>query len=257
MTKTNELDMLHGPLLGKILKFAMPFAASSVLQQLFNSVDVAVVGRFACSEALAAVGANTFLINLMINFFVGISIGASVIIANHVGQRDTQSIRHAVSTSAALAIVSGVFLLFAGLILSRPVLLLMETPHNIIDDAVLYLRIYFLGVPFVMIYNFGASILRSKGDTRRPLYVLMVAGVINTVLNLILVINFHMSVMGVAIATDVSNLFCAAIIVWILRKEDGAFKLNIRKIHIYNIELKRILQIGVPAGVQSLSLIHI
>ncbi len=252
MTKTNELDMLHGPLLGKILKFAMPFAASSVLQQLFNSVDVAVVGRFACSEALAAVGANTFLINLMINFFVGISIGASVIIANHVGQRDTQSIRHAVSTSAALAIVSGVFLLFAGLILSRPVLLLMGTPHNIIDDAVLYLRIYFLGVPFVMIYNFGASILRSKGDTRRPLYVLMVAGVINTVLNLILVINFHMSVMGVAIATDVSNLFCAAIIVWILRKEDGAFKLNIRKIHIYNIELKRILQIGVPAGVQSM-----
>ncbi|KXB38584.1 MATE efflux family protein [Bacteroidales bacterium KA00344] len=252
MTRNNEIDMLNGPLLAKILKFAMPFAASSILQQLFVSVDVAIVGKFASSEALAAVGANTFLINLMINFFVGISIGASVILANHIGQRDNKSLRHAVSTTAALALASGIFLLFLGIIVSRPVLELMETPVNILEDAILYLRVYFLGAPFFMIYNFGASILRSKGDTKRPLYVLVVAGVINTLLNLLLVIGFHMSVVGVAIATDIANVFCAGVIVWLLRQEKGAFQLNVRHIRIYGTELKRILQIGVPAGFQSM-----
>ena len=252
MTQSNEIDMLNGPLLGKILKFAMPFAASSILQQLFNSVDIAVVGRFASSEALAAVGANTFLINLMINFFVGISIGASVILANHIGQRDSKSIRHAISTTALLALGSGVFLLILGILVSRPVLELMKTPANIIEDAILYLRIYFLGAPFFIIYNFGAAILRSKGDTKRPLYILIVAGVINTILNLILVIGFHMSVVGVGIATDIANMFCAGVIVWLLHREEGAFKLHIRRMKIYGTELKRILQIGVPAGVQSM-----
>ena len=156
------------------------------------------------------------------------------------------------STTAALALASGIFLLFLGIIVSRPVLELMETPVNILEDAILYLRVYFLGAPFFMIYNFGASILRSKGDTKRPLYVLVVAGVINTLLNLLLVIGFHMSVVGVAIATDIANVFCAGVIVWLLRQEKGAFQLNVRHIRIYGTELKRILQIGVPAGFQSM-----
>ena len=244
--------MLNGPLLGKILRFSMPFAASSILQQLFNSVDIAVVGRFGSSEALAAVGANTFLINLMINFFVGISIGASVILAHHIGQHDNKSIRHAISTTAMLALGSGVFLLILGILVSRPVLELMKTPANIIEDAILYLRIYFLGAPFFIIYNFGAAILRSKGDTKRPLYILIVAGIINTILNLILVIGFHMSVVGVGIATDIANIFCAGAIVWLLRREEGALKLHVHRMKIYGTELKRILQIGVPAGVQSM-----
>ncbi len=252
MTKTNELDMLHGPLVGKILKFAMPFAASSILQQLFISLDVAVVGRFASSEALAAVGANTFLINLMINFFVGISIGASVVIANYIGHHDNQRIRKAVNTTAALSLISGVVLLFVGLLVARPVLALMSTPANVIDDAVLYLRIYILGAPCFMVYNFGASILRSKGDTKRPLYILLIAGVINTVLNFVLVIGFHMSVAGVGIATDIANLFCASVIVWLLSCESDPFRLRPRHITIYKSELKRILQIGLPAGLQGM-----
>lgn len=252
MTKTNEVDMLHGPLLGKILRFAMPFAASSILQQLFNSVDVAIVGHFASSEALAAVGANTFLINLMINFFVGISVGASVVMSNYIGQHDARRIRHAVSTTAALAMASGVLLLGLGLAVARPVLELMGTPANILEDAVLYLRIYFLGAPFFMVFNFGASILRSKGDTRRPLYVLLVAGIINTLLNLLLVIVFRLSVAGVAIATGIANAFCAAVIVWLLHRESGPFRLRVRHIRVYGPELRRILQIGVPAGVQSM-----
>ncbi len=252
MPKTNELDMLHGSLLGKIVKFAMPFAASSILQQLFNSVDVAVVGRFASSEALAAVGSNTFLINLMINFFVGISVGASVILANHIGQRDASRIRKAVNTTAALALISGVVLLFLGMAVARPVLQWMGTPANVLEDAILYLRIYFIGAPFFMVYNFGSSILRSKGDTKRPLYILIIAGIINTILNLTLVIVFKMGVAGVAIATDIANLFCAIVIVRMLSREGGAFRLRMRHIAIYRSELVQILRIGLPAGLQSM-----
>lgn len=244
--------MLHGPLLGKILRFAMPFAASNILQQLFNSVDVAIVGRFASSEALAAVGANTFLINLMINFFVGISVGASVVMSNFIGRHDSRRLRRAVSTTAALALSSGVWLLVVGLVVARPVLQLMGTPDNILEDAVLYLRIYFLGAPFFMIFNFGSSVLRSKGDTRRPLYILILAGIINTVLNLLLVIGFGLGVAGVAVATGFANMFCAAVIVWLLRREEAPFRLSVRHIRVYGPELKRILQIGVPAGFQSM-----
>ena len=211
--------MLHGPLAGKLLRYALPFAACGILQQLFNSVDVAVVGRFASSEALAAVGANTFLINLMINLFIGISIGANAVIANRIGRRDDKGTARAVSTTMLLSLISGSVLLVVGLAIARPVLRLMETPPNVIDDAVLYLRIYFLGAPFFLVYNFGASVLRSKGDTRRPLYILLVAGTINTLLNLFFVIVCHMSVAGVAIATAISNVYCACAVVHILRPE--------------------------------------
>lgn len=252
MAKNNEIDMLHGPLVGKILMFAIPFAFSSILQQLFNTMDVAIVGRFASSEALAAVGANTALINLIINLFVGCSIGANVVIANLIGHRDNDRIKQAVNTTSVLAVISGIILLFIGLIVSRPVLELMGTPESIIHDAILYLRIYFLGIPFFMIYNFGTSILRSRGDTKRPLYILIIAGIINVILNLIFVIVFHLGVAGVAIATDIANLYCATRVIWILLHEEEPFKVDPNKLKIDPIALKRILQIGLPAGLQAM-----
>ena len=244
--------MLHGPLAGKLLRYALPFAACGILQQLFNSVDVAVVGRFASSEALAAVGANTFLINLMINLFIGISIGANAVIANRIGRRDDKGTARAVSTTMLLSLISGSALLVVGLAIARPVLRLMETPPNVIDDAVLYLRIYFLGAPFFLVYNFGASVLRSKGDTRRPLYILLVAGTINTLLNLFFVIVCHMSVAGVAIATSISNVISAVLIVRILLRESDPYRLVVKEMHIKWEEQKRMLQIGVPAGIQGM-----
>lgn len=248
----NQIDMLNGPLLGKILKFAMPFALSSVLQQLFNSVDIAVVGRFASSEALAAVGANTFLINLMINLFVGISIGANVVIANRIGRGDEQGVTRAVATTSVLALISGVLLTVIGILVAYPILEAMGTPRNILKDAVLYMRIIMAGSLFFMIYNFGAAILRSKGDTKRPLYILIAAGLINTVLNLVFVICFRMSVAGVAIATDISNAFSAVMIIVLLKKEQEPFRLHIDRIRLWRHEMKRILQIGLPAGLQGM-----
>lgn len=244
--------MLHGSLFVKILKFALPLAASSVLQQLFNSVDVAVVGRFASSQALAAVGSNGPVINLLINLFVGISMGANVIISNHIGQNDHQSIRKAISTVSLVSVFGGVFLLVLGLLAARPILEMMDTPSDVLDMAVLYLRIYFLGIPFFLIFNFGASVLRSMGDTRRPLYILLGAGIINTVLNLLFVICFHMGVAGVAIATGIANAVSAACIVLLLMHEKDPYRLNFKALKIDGSELKRILQIGVPAGIQSM-----
>lgn len=256
MNNTNttkaKVDMLNGPLFMKILIFALPLAASSLLQQLFNSVDVAVVGRFASSKALAAVGSNAPVISLLINLFIGISMGANVVISNHLGQRDEQSIRHAISTVTLVAAISGLLLTCIGIGVARPILELMDTPSDVLDMAVLYLRIYFIGIPFFLIFNFGAAILRSVGDTRRPLYILVVAGIINTVLNLIFVIGLGMSVEGVAIATAVANAISAAWIIQLLRKEPGALQLQFKHLRIYKKELKRMLQIGVPAGLQGM-----
>lgn len=256
MSNTNttkaKVDMLNGPLFMKILIFALPLAASSLLQQLFNSVDVAVVGRFASSKALAAVGSNAPVISLLINLFIGISMGANVVISNHLGQRDEQSIRHAISTVTLVAAISGLLLMCIGIGVARPILELMDTPPDVLDMAVLYLRIYFIGIPFFLIFNFGAAILRSVGDTRRPLYILVVAGIINTVLNLIFVIGLGMSVEGVAIATAVANAISAAWIIQLLRKEPGALQLQFKHLRIYKKELKRMLQIGVPAGLQGM-----
>ena len=246
----NEIDMLHGPLFMKIILFALPLAASSVLQQLFNSVDVAVVGRFASSEALAAVGSNAPVINLLINLFVGISMGANAVISNHIGQNDREKIRSAVSTSAVVALLSGVFLMVLGTAVAGPVHRMMGTPVEVTRMAVSYLRIYFLGMPFIMIFNFGSAILRSLGDTRRPLYILIWAGIINTVLNLLFVIVFHMGVEGVAIATGISNLFSAVMVVQILLREQDPYKLHLYDMHIQKDELSHMLEIGVPAGLQ-------
>ncbi len=249
---TVRMDMLHGSLLNKILLFALPLAASSILQQLFNSVDVAVVGKFASSQALAAVGSNASVISLMINLFVGISVGASVVIANYIGQKNQRGIKNAIHTVSVVTLASGVLLLAVGLLIARPILEMMDTPDDVIDLAVLYLRIYFLGMPFFMIYNFGAAILRSMGDTKRPLYCLIIAGLINTALNLLLVIVFKMSVAGVAIGTVVSNMFCAGMIIYILLHEKEPFRLESKHIKISRPELRKMLRIGVPAGVQGM-----
>lgn len=244
--------MLHGPLLMKIIMFTLPLAASSILQQLFNSVDVAVMGRFASSQALAAVGSNAPVISLLINLFMGVSMGANVIISNHIGQNDKRSIRDAVSTVGITAILSGLILMVLGVSVARPILSAMDTPADVLDMAVTYLRIYFIGIPFFMIFDFGSAILRSMGDTRRPLYILVVAGIVNTVLNLVFVICFHMSVAGVAISTSIANAVSAALIIIILLKEKEPLRLHPKHMHIYWKELKRMLQIGVPAGLQGM-----
>lgn len=247
-----QIDMLHGPLGRKILLFALPLAASSVLQQMFNAVDVAVVGRFASSEALAAVGSNSPVINLLVNLFVGISMGANVVIANYIGQKNDAGVRRAVSTAAVIAIVGGIFLTLLGLLVTRPILELMGAPDNVIDLAALYLRIYFLGMPFIMIFNFGSAILRSMGDTRRPLICLIVSGIVNTILNLVLVIGFNLSVDGVAIATVVANIVNALMVLRILRRLNAPLRLDYHALRIHKPELSKMLHIGVPAGLQGM-----
>lgn len=247
-----QIDMLHGPLGKKILLFAIPLAASSVLQQMFNAVDVAVVGRFASSEALAAVGSNSPVINLLVNLFVGISMGANVVIANYLGQSNAAGVRRSVATSFVVALASGLFLMVLGLVVARPILELMGAPANVIDLATLYLRIYFVGMPFIMVFNFGSAILRSLGDTRRPLLCLVVSGVVNTVLNLVLVIGFGMSVDGVAIATVVANVVNAVMVVVMQRRETSAARLDFGALRVSWPELGKMLRIGVPAGVQGM-----
>ena len=248
----NEIDMLHGPLFMKIIMFTLPLAASSILQQLFNSVDVAVVGRFASSQALAAVGSNAPVISLLINLFMGVSMGANVIISNHIGQNDRRSIRDAISTVGLVAIVSGLLMMVVGILVARPILTMMDTPADVLDMAVTYLRIFFLGIPFFMIFDFGSAILRSMGDTRRPLYILVAAGIVNTFLNLVFVIIFHMGVAGVAIATSIANAVSAALIIYLLLHEKEPYRLRPKKFYIEWKELKRMLQIGVPAGLQGM-----
>ena len=217
--KANSMDMIHGSLSKKILLFALQLAASSIIPQMINSVDTAVVGRCASSQALAAVGSNSSLISLMINLFLGVSLGSNVVIAHYIGQGSEKNIKAAVHTAMLVAVLCGFFVLLFGQVIARPVLLLLVTPEDVIDLAVLYLRIYLLGMPCIMLYDFGASILRSTGDSKRPLYALIAAGIINTILNLILVISFGMGVSGVAIATVISNMVSSGIVLYILLHE--------------------------------------
>lgn len=250
--KSNSMDMLHGSMLNKMLLFALPLAAGSILQQLFNAVDVAVVGRFASSQALAAVGANTSIVTLLINLFVGISVGSNVVIANYIGKKETGRVNGAVHTSILLAAISGVLLMIVGIVIAKPLLQLMSTPEDVVDLAVVYLRIYCVGMPFILIYNFGAAILRSIGDTRKPLYCLIVSGVVNAGLNMFFVIVLHMSVSGVAIATVISNVISSGMIIYFLQHGDETVRLNLKGLRIQKEELLRILRIGVPAGVQGM-----
>ena len=242
--------MLHGPLFGKILIFALPLAASMILQQLFNSADVAVVGRFDSPQAMAAVGSNGAAINLMVNIFVGLSVGANVVVARCIGRNETDKIHDAVHTSISLAIISGVILLIWGLAVAKPILTLMNTPSDIIDLAVVYFRVYFLGMPFIMLYNFGSAVLRSKGDSKRPLWSLGFGGVINVILNLIFVIGLKLSVIGVALATVISNAVSAVMILYFLMTEEEPYRFRIADLSLKREHISQILKIGLPAGLQ-------
>lgn len=247
-----KVDMLSGNIYRNLLIFTLPIIASGVLQQSFNSVDVAVVGQFAGHKALAAVGSNAPVINLIVNLFVGISIGANVVIANYIGRGNHEGIKRAIATTAAIAVSSGVVLLLVGLAIADPILKTLGTPDDVISEASSYLRIYFLGMPFMMAYNFGSSILRSMGDTRRPFYALIAGGMVNVVLNLVFVLGFGMGVSGVAIATVVANGVSASIIIHLLKKESDPYKLRPSEIAIVRGELSKILRIGVPAGIQGM-----
>ncbi len=246
-TRQTGMDMVSGSMWDKILLFALPLAAGSMLQQLFNSVDAAVVGRFASSEALAAVGANTSVVSLFINLFVGISVGSNVVIANNIGKGKRERIPDVVHTTMLLAIVSGLLLLVAGMCVARPLLQLLSTPENVLDLAVVYLRLYCLGMPFIMTYNFAAAILRSKGDTKRPLYCLILSGCINAGLNILFVVGFHLSVAGVALATVIANVVSCSMAVYFLMHEEEEIRLHWNKLAIHREELWTILRIGIPA----------
>ena len=251
MTKKYEINMCEGPLLSKIILFSVPLMLSSILQLLYNAADVIVVGRFAGSSALAAVSSTGSLINLIVNLFIGLSVGANVAAARFFGAKDDQGVHEVVHTSMLLSIIGGIFVGIVGFTFSRTFLEWMDSPPDVIDQAALYMKIYFCGMPAQMIYNFGSSILRAIGDTRRPLMFLTISGAVNVVLNLILVIFFHMGVAGVAIATIVSQLLSAIFVVTcLIRAKGSSFCLDIKKLRIYRSKLMLIMQTGVPAGVQ-------
>lgn len=244
-------DMTQGPILPQLLHFSVPLIASSVLQLLYNAADVAVVGQFAGAESLAAVGSTGSLINLLVNLFIGLSLGGNVIIAHAHGAGDHQGIRKAVHTTITLALVSGVMVMILGVIAARPLLHLMGSPDDVIGLASLYVTIHFLGMPANMLYNFGAGILRAVGDTRRPLMYLAVSGLVNVLLNLLLVIVFHLGVAGVAIATVVSQVLSAAFVITYLVRTEGFIHLDLHALRIDKSYMLQILRVGLPAGVQS------
>lgn len=248
--KKYEMDMCNGPLLGKILLFSVPLMLSGILQLLFNAADIIVVGRFVGHQALAAVGSTGSLINLLINVFIGLSVGTNVLAANFYGARKEKDVSETVHTSILLSLICGSFLILLGVSAAKPLLALMGTPEDVLDQAALYMRIYFAGMPVVMLYNFGAAILRAIGDTKRPLYFLLTAGVINVILNLIFVTRFHMGVAGVALATVISQAVSAALIVRCLMHSDGCFRLELKKLKIHKEKLLQMVRIGLPAGMQ-------
>ena len=251
MKKSYEIDMCNGPLLGKILVFSIPLMLSGILQLLFNAADIIVVGRFAGSTALAAVGSTASLINLMINVFVGLSVGVNVLAARYYGAQKEKDIQDTVHTAIMMAILSGLFLVVLGESASKPMLTLMGTPDDVLDQAALYLRIYFFGMPVLMIYNFGAALLRAVGDTKRQLLFLVVSGLVNAGLNMIFVICFHMAVEGVAIATVISQLLSCIMVLTCLYRTQGCYQFRFSKLGLKSIYVLQIFQVGIPAGIQS------
>ena len=245
-----NMDMCNGSLWNKILLFALPLMLSSLLQLLFNAADVVVVGRFAGKEALAAVGSNGALINLMVNLFMGLSVGANVIVARDLGAGRHDNVERSVHTAITLSLASGFIVGIFGVVMTRQLLVLVSSPTDVIDLSTTYLRIYFCGMPANMFYNFGAAILRAQGDTRRPLYYLTFAGVVNVVLNLIFVIVFHMDVAGVALATIVSQYISAGLVLRCLLKETGPLHLDLKRLRLEWPVVRQIMQIGLPAGFQ-------
>lgn len=248
--KSKEMDMLNGGLAGKLILFSMPLAFSSILQQLFNSADVAVVGRFAGDNALAAVGSCVALVGIFVNLIVGLSVGPNAALANLIGQNNRKEINPMVHTILTFGAILGIMLMCAGWLVARGVLELSGTPDSVIEEALVYMRIYFVSIPFMVVYNFGSAILRSFGDTRRPMYYLIVSGVVNVILNLILVICFKLGVSGVAIATVISNVISAVLVITYLYRRHDEFAFRFDRMKIDKKYLKRVLNIGIPAGIQ-------
>lgn len=247
-----EINMSEGELLPKLIKFTIPLIASGILQLFFNAADVVICGRYCGPQALASVGSTSSLINLFVNLFTGLAVGVSFCIAKSFAQKNEKELSDSVHTAVSMALIGGVFLCVAGIILSRPCLSLMGTPEDILDSAALYMKIYYLGIPANFLYNFGSSILRAVGDTKRPLYFLLFAGFINVVLNMIFVIFLGRSVDGVAAATAVSQWISAFLVLRCIAKTDGAYRLDFRKLRICKGPAIKICKIGFPAGVQGM-----
>ncbi len=245
-----EMDMTKGPLLPEILIFSGPLILTGILQLLYNAADIVVVGRFAGAASLAAVGSTGSLINLIVNIFMGLSVGASVMVARYYGAGDHKAVQDVVHTSILVALISGIAVGIFGFVMARPILHWMDSPDDVIDLAALYVRIYFLGMPFNLLYNFGAGILRAVGDTRRPLYYLTISGAVNVVFNLILVIVFKMDVAGVAIATVLSQAISMVLVLMCLIRSHTSIHLDLRKLCIKKKALIGIAQVGLPAGLQ-------
>lgn len=249
--KTNEIDMTSGPLIPKILAFSIPLMLSGILQLLFNAADIIVVGQFTSAQAMAAVGSTSSLNNLIVNIFVGLSIGSNVLMARFYGAHNQEGTHTLVHTSILLSLIAGLFLVVLGVALADPLLTLMGTPDDVIDQSVLYMRIVFLGMPALLTYDFGAGILRAIGDTKRPLLYLLISGIINVCLNLFFVIVFGMGVAGVAIATVVSQYVSAFLVIRSMMKTSSSYRLRIKELRMEKEMLLQILRIGLPAGIQS------
>ena len=243
--------MCNGTIMDKLISFSIPLMLSGILQLMFNAVDIVVVGRFSGSQALAAVGSTTALINVFTNLFIGISLGANVLAARYYAAGKAKEMSETVHTAIALALVSGVVMAVIGVVFARGALEIMGTPEDVIGKSTLYMRIYFCGMPFFMMYNYGAAILRAVGDTKRPLIFLIVSGVINAVLNLFLVIGFHLDVAGVGIATVISQLVSCILVLRCLHHTESSYQLHLTKLRIRSVYLKQIFEVGVPAGIQS------
>ena len=246
-----EIDMCNGTIMDKLISFSVPLILSGILQLLFNAVDIIVVGRFSGSQALAAVGSTTALINIFTNLFIGISLGANVLAARFYAAQKDKEMSETVHTAIMLALISGVVMLFVGIFFARGALELMGTPDDVIGQSTLYMRIYFAGMPFFMLYNYGAAILRAVGDTKRPLLFLIVSGVVNACLNLFLVIAFHLGVAGVAIATVTAQGISCALVLRCLQRSKASYQLRFRDLKIRGCYVRQIFQVGLPAGIQS------
>lgn len=245
-----DIDMLHGPLSGKLIRFALPIALCSMLQQLFNAADTSVVGHFADSNALAAVGTNGEIVAFLVTLSTGLSVGANVWIASFIGEKKREKIPAMLHTAISFAILSGLICTFLGIFLAEPVLRIIKTPTSVLEQAILYLRIYLIGYPFLMVYNFGSAVLRAKGDSRRPFLALTFSGIINLLLNLFFVILCRLGVSGVAIATDISTAFSAWLVLFWLNREQDEFHFSIKNLRLEKAQLLSILTVGIPAAVQ-------
>ena len=246
-----EIDMCNGSIMDKLISFSLPLMVSGILQLAFNAVDIIVVGRFSGSQALAAVGSTTALINVFTNLFIGISLGANVLAARFYAAGKDREMSETVHTSITLALISGIMMAVIGVLLAKWALEIMGTPDDVIGQSALYMRIYFMGMPFFMLYNYGAAILRAIGDTKRPLIFLIISGIANAALNMTLVILFHMGVAGVAIGTIISQLISCVLVLTCLYRSEGSYQLRFSKLKINGAYMEQIFQVGVPAGIQS------